>query len=211
MGNGYAKHPFGKLNCVTRIATAPIVLHGSQLLPDVVYIDEATHNEFLGSEIEEGDTFLNITGASIGRSAVARKRVVGGNVNQHVCIIRPKEEILNSYLLSSFLISKIGQQQIDNFQAGGNREGLNFRQVKSFQLPLPPTLTEQRAIAAALGDMDGLLAALDALIAKKEAFKRGMMEALLGGEVRLAGFGGEWEEVRLGDILSSAIGGWNAQ
>ena len=111
---------------------------GKMILDDVVFIDEETHSEFLGSEIEEGDTFLNITGASIGRSAVAIEKVVGGNVNQHVCIIRPKKERLNFLLLSSFLNSKIGQQQIDSFQAGGNREGLNFKQVRSIQISLPP-------------------------------------------------------------------------
>src|SRR6266566_1729947 len=61
---------------------------GSLLLEDLVYIDEKTHSTFSSTEIIEGDVFLNITGASIGRSAVANSKLIRGNVNQHVCIIR---------------------------------------------------------------------------------------------------------------------------
>ncbi len=63
---------------------------GSLLLDDVAFIDEETHRSFSSTEIEASDVLLNITGASIGRSAVADMRIIGGNVNQHVCIIRSK-------------------------------------------------------------------------------------------------------------------------
>ncbi|RYA85764.1 restriction endonuclease subunit S, partial [Enterobacter cloacae complex sp. 742-ADZ3-9B] len=84
---------------------------GELLLDDVAFIDEETHNSFIATQINLLDVFLNITGASIGRSAVADSRVVGGNVNQHVCIIRTTGE-LNPIFLNQFLISKDGQSQI---------------------------------------------------------------------------------------------------
>ena len=62
----------------------------------------------------------------------------GGNVNQHVCIIRPNKKELDSEFLKYSLQSSIGQRQIDSFQAGGNREGLNFGQIKSFTLRSNP-------------------------------------------------------------------------
>ena len=61
-------------------------------------------------------------------------------------------------------------------------------------------LAEQRAIAAALSDVDALLAKLDQLIAKKRDLKQAAMQQLLTGQTRLPGFGGEWEVKRLGDI-----------
>ena len=60
-------------------------------------------------------------------------------------------------------------------------------------LPLPP-LPEQRVIAAALSDMDALLAKLDQFIAKKRDLKQAAMQQLLTGQTRLPGFSGEWEE-----------------
>ena len=48
---------------------------GQLLLEDIAYINEITHESFNSTEIREYDVFLNITGASIGRSAIADKRV----------------------------------------------------------------------------------------------------------------------------------------
>jgi type I restriction enzyme S subunit len=157
---------------------------GTLLMEDIAFIDDDTHETFKATEIEVDDVFLNITGASIGRSAVADARVTRGNVNQHVCIIRTKQEQLNPRFLNYFLLSSAGQRQIHSFQAGGNRQGLNFGQIRSFQLPLPPP-DEQRAIAAVLSDLDAELAALEQRRDKTRALKQGMMQELLTGKTRL--------------------------
>ncbi len=67
-------------------------------------------------------------------------------------------------------------------------------------MALPP-LPEQRAIAAALSDVDALLGGLDRLIAKKRDLKQAAMQQLLTGQTRLPGFHGEWEVKRLGDLF----------
>lgn len=56
-----------------------------------------------------------------------------------------------------------------------------------------PTESEQRAIAAALSDVDALLAKLDQFIAKKRDLKQAAMQQLLTGQTRLPGFSGAWE------------------
>ena len=65
-----------------------------------------------------------------------------------------------------------------------------------------PKLDEQRAIAEVLSDVDGLINALDALIAKKRAIKQATMQQLLTGKTRLPGFSEAWEIKRLGEIAS---------
>lgn len=67
----------------------------------------------------------------------------------------------------------------------------------SIASPQPP---EQRAIAEALSDVDELLGALEALIAKKRAIKQAAKQQLLTGKTRLPGFSGEWVTKRLGEI-----------
>ena len=181
---------------------------GNLLLDDIAFIDEETHASFSATEIQLHDVLLNITGASIGRSAIADKRIERGNVNQHVCIIRTDKNKLVPHYINLFLLSKMGQKQIDSFQAGGNRQGLNFGQIKSFRFPLPPP-PEQRAIAAALSDVDSLLTALDALIAKKRLIKQGTMQELLTGRKRLPRFNGKWE-VKTLDELFYFSGGYSA-
>lgn len=77
---------------------------------------------------------------------------------------------------------------------------LNKDSCNSIPIPLPAR-EEQRAIAAALSDVDALLAALDKLIVKKRAIKTAAMQQLLTGKQRLPGFEGEeWETKRLGDV-----------
>jgi len=61
------------------------------------------------------------------------------------------------------------------------------RTFKNLNIPVPP-LPEQRAIATALSDVDGLLSGLDRLIAKKRDLKQAAMHQLLTGKTRLPGF-----------------------
>ena len=68
-------------------------------------------------------------------------------------------------------------------------------------IPLP-SLCEQTVIADALSDVDGLLDALDSLIAKKKAVKQATMHQLLTGTTRLPGFSAKWEAKRLGQYVT---------
>ena len=163
---------------------------GKLLLDDVVYIDSITHSSFKETEIKLYDILLNITGASIGRCAIADEKIKNGNVNQHVCIIRTVKEKINPFYLGYLLLSQSGQSQIDSFQAGGNRQGLNFEQIKSFKIHIP-SLHEQTAITNALSDIDALIESLEKVITKKRNIKQGAMQQLLTGKKRLPGFGGD--------------------
>ncbi|QOX79845.1 restriction endonuclease subunit S [Trichlorobacter lovleyi] len=82
---------------------------------------------------------------------------------------------------------------------------LNHNDFYSINTPLPP-LPEQRAIAAALSDVDALIASLDKLIAKKRDMKQAAMQKLLTGKRRLPGFSGEWEVKRLGEVSEISMG-----
>lgn len=172
---------------------------GNLILEDVVYISDEIHNTFENTEIELNDVFLNISGASIGRSAVSNQTLIGGNVNQHVCIIRTKNQIINPYFLNSFLLSNNGQKQIDSYQSGGNRQGLNIGQIKNFQIPIPP-LPEQQAIATVLSDTDNLISSMQQLIQKKQAIKQGTMQQLLKPKKG-------WEVKKLGEVCEMQSGG----
>ncbi len=75
-------------------------------------------------------------------------------------------------------------------------------EMEKFLIPVPPSSEEQRAIAAALSDVDALLAGLTRLIAKKRDLKQAAMQQLLTGQTRLPGFHGQWEVKPLRHILS---------
>jgi type I restriction enzyme S subunit len=130
------------------------------------------------SEIYPFDVLINITGASIGRCCFVPDGIGQANVNQHVCTIRlSNPNLADAKFLSSVLSSPIGQNQIFRLNAGGNREGLNYQQLRSFEIPWP-TPFERVKIAKILTTVDNLVEKTEALIAKYQAIKQGMMHDL---------------------------------
>lgn len=134
-------------------------------LDDVVYIDDATNAEMAYSSVQPNDVLLNITGESLGRCCVVPIGNPKANVNQHVCILRPRPARVLADYLSSCIASSIVQAQIFSSENGVSREGLNYTQTANLLFATPSNLSEQRAIAAFLGRET---ARIDALIRHKE-------------------------------------------
>lgn len=84
---------------------------------------------------------------------------------------------------------------------------LNQGTLAGLRIQLPP-LPEQRAIAEAFSDVDGLLGGLDRLIAKKRDLKQAAMQQLLTGQTRLPGFHGKWVPLNMAQnsTLKARIG-----
>ena len=121
-------------------------------------------------------------------------------VNNHAHVLRPKSGMELDYLVE-FLESRNYEQ----YNTGTAQPKLN-KQVCSALPVVCPTPPEQRAIAAALSDVDALLAGLDRLIAKKRDLKQAAMQQLLTGQTRLPGFQGEWHWKRMGDVCRITTG-----
>ena len=66
----------------------------------------------------------------------------------------------------------------------GTQANLNKGIVRGLRIRLPP-VPEQRAIAAVLSDMDEEIVALERRLGKTHAIKRGLMQELLAGRIRL--------------------------
>jgi len=93
------------------------------------------------------------------------------------------------------------RQLMNSIMVGSTQVHITNTAFKRAKIPLPKP-DEQRAIAEALSDVDGLLGGLDRLIAKKRDLKQAAMQQLLTGQTRLPGFSGEWEVKRLGDVAT---------
>ena len=98
-----------------------------------------------------------------------------------------------------------------SFSGKSGVPGVNRNDLHVEMVTLPTNLPEQRAIAAALSDVDALLDGLDRLIAKKRDLKQAAMQQLLTGQTRLPGFHGEWRITRLGDYVIFLRNGVNSR
>ena len=153
---------------------------GHLILNDIAYIDESTHQKQKSTELRTNDVLLNITGASIGRTALATEEINGGNVNQHVCIIRTNSNVEPSYICDYIQTSKI-QKYIQSLQTGGSREGLNFEQIRSFPINIP-TVEEQVKIAKLLSLINERIATQSKLIEDLKKLKSAIIEKVFNGK-----------------------------
>ena len=170
-------------------------------------VSQQVEEPFKNARIRAGDILITIVGASTGRIAVTPDWLEGANLTQTTARLAFSPNAADSRYCAFILASWYGSRQVANYIKGGAQPGLNCGDIEKFLIPLPPTTDEQRAIAEALSDVDGLLGGLDRLIAKKRDLKQAAMQQLLTGQTRLPGFHGEWETKRLGNIARCFSGG----
>jgi type I restriction enzyme S subunit len=127
------------------------------------------------------------------------------SLNSHLLVFRPLGDKYVPKYLYYQLNSRTFLNHVEQEKSGSTFFGITQEAMGKFQIPLPPTKTEQSAIANALSDADSLIASLEKLIAKKRNIKQGSMQLLLTGKKRLPGFSGEWETKIFEDIADKNV------
>jgi len=113
---------------------------------DLAFIDEQQAKQLNNVTIEEGDVLLNITGASVARCCVVPNDVIPARVNQHVSILRPRKELLDSLYLCHFLISCDEQAKLLSLSRSkaATREALPKNLLEKYSVPLPSLALQQQ-------------------------------------------------------------------
>ncbi len=154
--------------------------------------------------LEENDFLISRanTPERVGFSGVFRSKDKIYSYPDLMMRFRISEKLVNIEYAENYLKSFRVLQYLQSSAAGSSSSmvKINKKTVESIQFVLPP-LKEQQKIAQILTTWDDAISKQEALIEAKEQLKKGLMQKLLSGEVRFAGFDEEWEEVRLGDIL----------
>jgi type I restriction enzyme S subunit len=131
------------------------VLMGSLDLSKKTFVSPEVHERMRRSQVKKNDVLLNIVGASIGRSAIFKEGCTA-NINQAISVIRPKPELLPSYL-SYLLNTERMQRKFKELQAGVARDNLNLGQLRDLEILLPP-ISEQQKFAALVEKVESLRA-----------------------------------------------------
>lgn len=127
---------------------------------------------------------------------IGEKKVFSG---LHTFLMRDRNSVFSDGIRGYIHEMPIVRQQIQKVATGLNVFGVSKNTLKNVQIPVPKP-EEQKQIAAALSDVDGLIESLEKLIAKKRDMKTAAMQQLLTGKKRLLGFDGEWDIRILSDI-----------
>ncbi len=161
--------------------------------PDA-YISKEVFDEYKAkySYPKVGDVLISAAG-TIGRSVIFDGTPSYYQDSNIVWIDNDNKQLLNKYLYYYY-------STINWITDTGTIPRLYNGALKAIQIPLPP-IKQQKQIVSILELWDTAIAKQAQLVEKLTLRKRGLMQQLLTGKKRLKGFGGEWNEVRLGEVF----------
>lgn len=140
------------------------------------------------NEVRRGDLFFNTsseTPEEVGFCSVLDEEVESVYLNSFCFGFRLTDNTVSGKFMAYWFRSAGGRSLMSFLAQGSTRYNLSKEAFRDACVYVPSTLTEQKAIAAVLSDMDAEIAALEAKRAKYESIKQGMMQELLTGKTRL--------------------------
>ncbi|MCI1655322.1 MAG: restriction endonuclease subunit S [Lachnospiraceae bacterium] len=112
---------------------------------DLAHITDEQAEQLDNVTIEKSDVLLNITGASVARCCVVPDDLLPARVNQHVSIIRCKENLLPEFVCSIFTEDNYQRLLWNIATAGGaTREAITKQQIEDLQLIVPPLVLQKQ-------------------------------------------------------------------
>jgi len=157
--------------------TSKNVRFGRMDIEDCSWISEQEHRGiYARCDVRYGDVLLTKDGANTGNAALNSLREQFSLLSS-VAIIRTDDQSAHSPFVLQYILSSQGQQRLKDMMAGNAITRLTLEKIKAFTLPLPP-LPQQRKIARILTTLDNLIEKTEALIAKYQSIKQGMMADL---------------------------------
>ena len=164
------------------------------VLNDALSINRSKHKISDQYEIKCNDILMALSGATVGKIAVAKQKDEGSYINQRVAIIRGKTIENSKYLQYVFkgeLLSKL------LMSAGGAAQpNLSPKDLAKMEIPLPPP-SEQQRIAAVLDKVEEIKRKRKQSIAKLDQLATNRYEELFGDPSSYDG-----TEITLGECLT---------
>ncbi len=155
---------------------------------NLAFIDDKQAKDLLNVTLKKGDVLLNITGASVARSCVFPDKYLPARVNQHVSIIRPRQEIIDSTLLNYLLTSKFYKDRLLTIGGqGSTRQAITKAQLEEFTVSFPQSIPQQKSIVTKLDRLSSETKKMETIYKKKltdlEELKKSILSKAFAGEL----------------------------
>ena len=165
---------------VLSIGGENILQSGGVTLEDVKRVPVAFFNRMTKGHLRDNDVLINKDGAQTGKVGWYHPgRALVACINEHVFLLRgDPDQIMQGYLYYS-LLSDLGQAQIRLQISGSAQPGIKTGFTKGVNVDIPADLREQSMIVRVLSTVDRAIEETEALIAKQQRIKTGLMQDLL--------------------------------
>lgn len=176
----------------------------------IFYKDAVTGKELGNKSVfwVEPDCFVvNIVFAWEMAVAKTTQSDVGLIASHRFPMYKPKPELLELDFLLYYFKMPLGKYLLGLASPGGagRNKTLGQKEFAELEICIPP-VNEQKEIVSILKTWDKAITLKEKLIEKKKLQKLGLMQQLLSGEKRLAGFDSEWKDVKVKDIATIKYG-----
>ena len=166
------------------LVTGTDFLNGRIDWKSCVYVSKKRYEQDANIQIVKHDILITKDG-TIGKVAFLDDVPCLGTLNSGIFVVRSHSEELDQCYLSKIFESFIFDSFLESLVAGSTINHLYQKDFVHFNFPVPPTISEQTAIANILSDCDSEIAALEEKRDKYKEIKQGMMQQLLTGKIRL--------------------------
>ena len=170
----------------------------------LAFIDDEQAGKLDNVTIQEKDVLLNITGASVARCCVVDSKYLPARVNQHVSIIRIKDNILNEQFLHFALTSKTTKDLLLGIgEQGATRQAITKVQIEGFKITFPIDIQEQKELVVSLDYIrtksEKLQVAYQSKLQALEELKNSLLQKAFVGELTS-------DEVKVKELINEPLG-----
>lgn len=166
------------------LVTGTDFLNGRIDWKSCVYVSKKRYEQDNNIQIVKHDILITKDG-TIGKVAFLDDVPCLGTLNSGIFVVRSHSLELDQCYLSKIFESFIFGAFLESLVAVSTINHLYQKDFVHFNFPVPPTVSEQTAIANILSDCDSEIAALEEKRDKYKEIKQGMMQQLLTGKIRL--------------------------
>lgn len=155
---------------------------GKILFDNIQYIPADIAPKLVNYRIYSGEIYITVAGALLGLVGMLPEKLDGINLTENadrICDIT-----INNFYLEHYLKGGYIQNQISNVRTVNAQPKLSLEQIRNFKILIPP-LDEQQKIADILSTVDSEIESYEQEKAKYEELKKGLMQQLLTGKIRV--------------------------
>ena len=155
-------------------------------LEDIALVNLPDQSEGMRTRVHTGDLLITITGANVTKTAFVSSDIGTAYVSQHVALARPIEGS-NTEFLYWYLVSEIGgRKQLTAAAYGAGKPGLNLKNIRSVQIPLP-SAEEQTEIVSCIKPIlsieRSVNAQIDCQIARSDSLRQSILKKAFAGQL----------------------------